>query len=126
MPVFEEVSQTQRRAQISHFPGLPDLESAFCTAAWNAVEMPLEAVIAATGQQHATGVNSIWPSIHVTEPLRRVFQDIVTRAIRDEAKRLDVPFPNHIYEDGNMDLLLSRSLGHERFVAVHLYDSKRP
>lgn len=68
-----------------------DLPQEFCTAAWHALNEPIEAVMAATGQPDYYGANSPLRNVHLTEPLVRSLGAIMYHAVYSKTKRTTMP-----------------------------------
>lgn len=126
MPVYEKIQETTERALVnsSELNLRFDLPEAFCTAAWHALNEPIEAVMAATGQPDYYGANSPLRNVHLTEPLVRSLGAIMYRAVYSEAKRTGQEYPKVLSDNNNIERLIAGCVNHMHGAVAHRYAPK--
>jgi hypothetical protein len=127
MPVYEKIDQTTQRALVnsSELNLRFDLSKEFCSAAWHALNEPIEAVMSATGQPEYRGLQGPARNVHLTEPLVKNFSDVVSRALHSEAKRTGTEYPEVLFEGNNMERLIAGCVNHMHGAVAHRYAPKR-
>ena len=114
MTEFEKINQPVQRPIVSSRDlnlGF-DISEEFCSAAWHALNDPIETVIAASGQADYRGIEHESRQVHLTEPLVKVLSHVLIRALQDEFDRTRKSYPDAVHEGNNMERLIAGCINH--------------
>lgn len=120
MPVYESFTPETENRELVTASDLRlgfDLSDAFCAAAYHATELPIRAILAATGARPAQGSSipamlETLPHVHVTKPVYELLEGVITKAWAQEARRTGDAVPNEAYNRENLEKVISGCISH--------------